>query len=101
MVNIINQSQADLIVFCGHTLKDKNDLCVGNQGKMEKRRELLSANNRYYLSVSQNGTKSRKDNKYLISMNSRSLQYSFYNGFAFMEIDNESTNDYQKRLFEL
>ena len=74
---------------------------MGNQGKMEKRRELLSANNRYYLSVSQNGTKSRKDNKYLISMNSRSLQYSFYNGFAFMEIDNESTNDYQKRLFEL
>lgn len=43
MVNIINQSQADLIVFCGHTLKDKNDLCVDNQGKMEKRRELLSA----------------------------------------------------------
>ncbi len=28
MVNIINQSQADLIFFCGHTLKDKNDLCA-------------------------------------------------------------------------
>ena len=90
--NLLNNTQ--IIINPIHTP-------MGNQGKMEKRREFLSANNRYYFSVSQNGTRLKKDDKYVISMDSRSLQYSFYNGFALMGIDYEYTKDYQKRLFEL
>ena len=65
---------------------------MGNQGKMKKRREYLSANNKYYFSVSQNGD---------FSMESRCLQYSFYNGNELAEFDFESTRDYQIRIFNL
>lgn len=63
---------------------------MGNQGKMKKRREYLSANNKYYFSVSQSGD---------FSMESRCLQYSFYDGGEIWESDIGSTKEYQRRIF--
>lgn len=74
---------------------------MGNQGKMEKRREYFSANNRFYFSASQNGTITRNDSEYEISMESSCLQYAFYNGNAIEESDYESTEEYQKRTYKL
>ena len=27
MIDLVNQSNEDMLVFCGHSLKDQNDLC--------------------------------------------------------------------------
>ena len=69
---------------------------MGNQGKMKRRREYLSAGGRYYFSVCQNGSKDSE-----IPIQSRSLQYSFFNGTEFEECNSESSKDYQKRIFNL
>ncbi len=63
---------------------------MGNQGKMHKRRELLSANNRFYFSASQNGER---------KMEAHSLQYAYHNGKELNESNIEVTDDYQIRLY--
>lgn len=63
---------------------------MGNQGKMHKRRELLSSNNRFYFSTSQNGEK---------KMEANSLQYAYYNGKELYENNIEVTDDYQIRCY--
>ena len=66
---------------------------MGNQGKMEKRRELLSSNCRYYFSTSNTDVKH--------SIDSSSLQYSFYDGKRFIETIREVNNDVQIRMFDI
>lgn len=63
---------------------------MGNQGKMHKRRELLSANNRFYFSVSHNGER---------KMEAHSLQYAYHNGKVLNESNIEVTDDYQIRMY--
>lgn len=63
---------------------------MGNQGKMHKRRELLSANNRFYFSVSHNGER---------KMEAHSLQYAYHNGKVLNESNIEVTDDYQIRIY--
>ena len=74
---------------------------MGNQGKMEKRREFLSADNRYYFSVSQNGTTKRNDSYYEISMDSHRLQYAYYNGNPIEAFSSNVTKDFQTRVYDL
>lgn len=74
---------------------------MGNQGKMKKRREYFSADNRYYFSVSQNGTTKRNDSYYEISMDSHRLQYAYHNGNPIEAFSNNTTKDFQKRAFDL
>lgn len=74
---------------------------MGNQGKMKKRREYFSSNNRYYFSVSQNGILKRKDKHYEISMDSPWLQYAFHDGKTIENNKIETTRDFQKRTFYL
>lgn len=115
--DVINKSKSDLVLFCGHSVFDWND-CVelservdnkeslvlfeakkvderpmGNQGKMEKRRELLSSNKRYYFSTS------NSDEKHLID--SSSLQYSFYDGNRLNSTSQEINKDAQIRIFDI
>lgn len=66
---------------------------MGNQGKMEKRRELLSSNKRYYFSTS------NSDEKHLID--SSSLQYSFYDGIRLNSTIQEINKDTQIRVFDI
>jgi len=66
---------------------------MGNQGKMERRRELLSSNCRYYFSTS------NTDERH--SIDSSSLQYSFYNGNRFVETIREVSKDVQIRIFDI
>jgi hypothetical protein len=63
---------------------------MGNQGKMHKRRELLSSNNRFYFSASQNGER---------KMEAKSLQYAYHNGEELYENNVEVTDDYQIRCY--
>lgn len=66
---------------------------MGNQGKMEKRRELLSFSKRYYFSTS------NSDEKHLID--SASLQFSFYDGARLNETTKEINKDTQIRFFDI
>jgi hypothetical protein len=66
---------------------------MGNQGKMEKRRELLSSNKRHYFSTS------NSDEKH--SIESSSLQYSFYDGSRLSETMREVNNVAQIRQFDI
>ncbi len=63
---------------------------MGNQPKMHKRRELLSSENRYYFSVSQNGE---------WRMDAKGLQYAYHNGKKIYENNIEVTDDYQIRFY--
>ena len=72
---------------------------MGNQGKMEKRREYLSNENRYYFSVSQNGTMERNGSIKIIPIDSHRLQYSFFNGKSIDECFMEVTKDLQIRRY--
>lgn len=72
---------------------------MGNQAKMEKRREYFSNENRYYFSVSQNGTIKRNGKNKTIPMDSRRLQYSFFNGRSIEERIIEVTKDFQIRQY--
>ena len=72
---------------------------MGNQGKMEKRREYFSDDNRYYFSVSQNGTMERNGVIKPIPLDSRRLQYAFFNGKSLDESLIEVTKDYQIRQY--
>lgn len=73
---------------------------MGNQGKMNRRREYFSADNRFYFSASQNGKK-RKNDEIKISINAKSLQYAYHNGKIIEHYSIETTNDYQKRLYHI
>ena len=72
---------------------------MGNQAKMEKRREYFSYENRYYFSVSQNGTIKRNGKNKTIPMDSRRLQYSFFNGRSIEESLIEVTKEFQIRQY--
>ena len=74
---------------------------MGNQGKMQKRREYLSADGRYYFSVSQNGTRKYKGEYYDIDIKSDSLQYGYHDGKPIIkyEYDPEACDDYQRRVY--
>jgi hypothetical protein len=80
--NLLNS--ADLVLNPIHTP-------MGNQGKMEKRREMFSAHKRYYFSTS------NSDEKHLID--SASLQYSFYDGYRLNETTREINNYAQIKVF--
>lgn len=72
---------------------------MGNQGKMEKRREYFSNENRYYFSVSQNGTMERNGIKKIIPIDSHRLQYSFFNGETMKDCFMEATKEFQIRRY--
>lgn len=67
---------------------------MGNQGKMQKRREYLSKDKRYYFSAS--NTKKDSDNLEL-----KSLQYAFFNGEFLPEIDKQITDNSISRIYEI
>ena len=67
---------------------------MGNQGKMHKRRELLSKHNTYYFSTS-NTKEGLKD------LNLDSLQYAYYNGNHITEIDREITSFSISRIYNI
>ncbi len=67
---------------------------MGNQGKMKKRREYLSKNNKYYFSTS--NTKVDHNDLTL-----KSLQYSYYNGSLIDEINIKQTDNYISRIYEI
>lgn len=74
---------------------------MGNQGKMEKRREYLSDKNRYYFSTSQNDTREIKGKKKTIPMDSAILQYALHNGVAIQEERCVTTSSYTTRVFDI
>jgi hypothetical protein len=74
---------------------------MGNQGKMEKRREYFSDDNRCYFSVSQNGTMKKNGIIKPIPLDSRRLQYAFFNGKSLDESLIEATKDYQIRQYRI
>ena len=72
---------------------------MGHYPKMEKRREYFSAGNKYYFSVSQNGTMKRNGIIKTIPMDSRRLQYAYFNGKSLDESLIEVTKDFQIRQY--
>lgn len=67
---------------------------MGNQGKIQKRREFLSANSKYYFSTSNTKKGSR-------NLNLKSLQYAFFNGKEMTEIEQFMTNNSVNRIFDI
>ena len=67
---------------------------MGNQGKMQKRREFLSADNRYYFSAS-----NTKEGSH--DLNRRSLQYAFHDGNEFGESEIIFTENSVSRMYEM
>ena len=67
---------------------------MGNQGKMHKRRGFLSRRNNYYFSVS--NTNSFKDR-----LDSKGLQYAYYDGNKIHEDDKIVGLNYFSRVFEI
>jgi hypothetical protein len=67
---------------------------MGNQGKMQKRREFLSNDKRYYFSTC--NTKEDSNNLEL-----KSLQYALYNGESLSEIDTMMTEYSISRIYEI
>lgn len=67
---------------------------MGNQGKLQKRREFLSKDKRYYFSAS--NTKEESNNLEL-----KSIQYAFYNGNAFTEIETKRREHSISRIYEI
>lgn len=68
---------------------------MGNQGKMIKRRQYLSANNRYYFSTSK--TYSKKSRELCLP----GLQYAFKNGKPLVELDGVVTDKYVVSTFNI
>ncbi len=67
---------------------------MGNQGKMKKRREYLTKNNRYYFSAC--NTKKNSDN-----LNLKSLQYAYYNKKTLAEINKDITTNFISRTYSI
>lgn len=66
---------------------------MGNQGKMQKRREYLSKDKRYYFSAC--NTKVDSNN-----LEHKSIQYAYFNGELFPEIDKQITENSISRIYE-
>lgn len=67
---------------------------MGNQGKIQKRREFLSAKSKYYFSTS--NTKENSSN-----LNLKSLQYAFFNGKEMADIEEIMTENSVSRIYEI
>lgn len=67
---------------------------MGNQGKMEKRRQFLSKKNKYYFS-----TCNTKDNSQ--NLNIKSLQYAFFNGEGLKEVRKDVDQQYISRIYDI
>ncbi len=71
---------------------------MGNQGKMHKRREYLSAQNRYYFSCCNTKPADRKNNIPEGSLLNK-LQYAYHNGEPMIPTDVEITDDFLIQSF--
>lgn len=67
---------------------------MGNQGKIQKRREFLSKNKKYYFSTS--NTKENSKNLEL-----KSLQYAFCNENELIEVEKIITNESISRIYKI
>ncbi len=67
---------------------------MGNQGKMQKRREFLSKNSKYYFSTSN----TKKDST---NLNLKSLQYAFFNGKEIAEKEKYLTEHSVSRIYDI
>ncbi len=67
---------------------------MGNQGKMHKRREFLSQNEKYYFSTS-----NTKENSVDLSL--ESLQYAYHNGLPIEPIEVKQMTNSISRIFEI
>ena len=67
---------------------------MGNQGKIQKRREFLSKNSKYYFSASN----SKKDST---NLNLKSLQYAFFNGKEMIEKEKFLTEQSVSRIYDI
>lgn len=90
--NILKQS--DIVLNPLHTV-------WGNQDKMKHRRMFLSADSRYYFSVSQNDVRKRNGKYYEMSMDSKSLHYAFYDGKPFDFCDKIVEKDYHIKVYNI
>ena len=67
---------------------------MGNQGKIQKRREFLSQNEKYYFSTSN----TKDDSK---NLDMKSLQYAFYNGNELIEESKILTEKSISRIYKI
>ncbi len=67
---------------------------MGNQGKIQKRREFLSQNEKYYFSTSN----TKDDSK---NLDLKSLQYAFYNGNELIEESKILTEKSISRIYKI
>lgn len=67
---------------------------MGNQGKMKKRREFLSQNNKYYFSASN----TKEGCETLIN---KSLQYAYHNAKELKEFDRIVKENFISRIYEI
>ncbi len=67
---------------------------MGNQGKIQKRREFLSKNKKYYFSTSNTKKKSK-------NLELKSLQYAFYNENELIEVEKIITNESISRIYKI
>lgn len=67
---------------------------MGNQGKIQKRREYLSKNKRYYFSASN----TKVDSK---NLELKSLQYAFFDGELLTEIDKHISDYSIRRIYDI
>ena len=71
---------------------------MGNQGKMQKRREFLSANNRYYFSCSNTRPQNRQKQIKEGTLQQR-LQYAYKNSLPICSYKSEITKEYRIQHF--
>ena len=67
---------------------------MGNQGKIQKRREFLSKNKKFYFSASNTKEDSR-------NLELKSLQYAFYNGNELIEDNKIITDNSVSRIYKI
>jgi len=74
---------------------------MGNQPKMQKRREYLSADGRCYFSVSQLGTGKQNENYLDMAKKSKRLQYAYYDGQPINAYIDYPCEDYKQRIYDI
>lgn len=72
---------------------------MGNQGKLKKRREYFSKNNKAYFSTA--NTEFYKEYAEDSFRNSKSLQYAFYNGRPIAAISEIVTSEFLSRVYQI
>lgn len=87
--NLLNET--DIILNPIHTP-------MGNQGKMQKRREYLSADNRYYFSCSNTRPQNKQKEIEEGSLQNQ-LQYAYKNSLPLQSVRNEVTKNYRIQYF--